>query len=100
MTKARFVEEQSPVTIKEQDGMYYIHICLNGGWKEEDAGEVLYGGRKMRYWECDYNEIVTDNVDVADVRTYPEKYLNYVVKKVDPMEQLRADVDYLLALSE
>lgn len=101
MTKARFAEEQPPVTIKEQGELYYIHICLNGEWKEEEIPDIFEGDSKTeRYWGCDYNEIVTDDIDVEDVEAHPERYLDFVVKKVDPIEQLRADVDYLLALSE
>lgn len=91
MIKANFIEEQPAMRYTQADGMYYIFICLNGEWTEDDG---------VRYWECDYNEIVTDDIDIEDVVANPEKYIDYVVKKVDPAEQLRADVDYLLLLAE
>lgn len=99
MIKARFIEEQPKVKVTERDGMYYIFICLNGEWKEqieEIDGETV----TTKYWECDFNEIITDEIDIEDVENNPEDYIDYTVKHVDPDEQLRADVDYLLLLSE
>jgi len=72
MTKARFIEEQPKVKVTERDGMYYIFICLNGEWKTEKMSDTT-----ERFWECDYNEIVTDDIDVEDVRDNPESYIDY-----------------------
>lgn len=72
MTKAKFIEEQPEVKVTERDGMYYISICLNGEWKTEKMADTT-----ERFWECDYNEIVTDDIDLADVRENPEDYIDY-----------------------
>lgn len=72
MTKAKFIEEQPEVKVTERDGIYYIFICLNGEWKEEKMSDTT-----ERFWECDYNEIVTDDIDVEDVRENPESYIDY-----------------------
>jgi hypothetical protein len=72
MTKAKFIEEQPEVKMTERDGMYYIFICLNGEWKEEKMSDTT-----ERFWECDYNEIVTDDIDVEDVKENPESYIDY-----------------------
>jgi hypothetical protein len=52
--------------------MYYIFICLNGEWKEEKMSDTT-----ERFWECDYNEIVTDDIDIEDVRENPDDYIDY-----------------------
>ena len=96
MKKARFDVQQEPVSYKVFDDVYYIHICLNGEYKTETDEE----GQEINYYEYDFNEIVTDNIDIDDVIADPASYLNYVVKHVDPLEQLRADVDYLLLMIE
>lgn len=95
MKKAKFTEEQPKVKYTTSDEVYYISICLNGEWVEETEEDGM-----ARYWECDYNEIITDDIDIDDIIENPEEYIDYVVKKVDSAEQLRADVDYLLLLSE
>ena len=99
MKKAKFILAQPEVEYVIKDDIYYIHICLNGEWKElieEIDGETV----TTKYWECDFNEIITDEIDIEDVENNPEDYIDYTVKHVDPDEQLRADVDYLLLLSE
>lgn len=74
MTKARFVTEQPAVDYRLRDGMYYIFICLNGEWKEEEVPDMFDGESKTeRFWECDYNEIVIDDIDIDDVIANPEE---------------------------
>lgn len=101
MEKARFVTAQPPVTVKEYGDKTYVFICLNG---VEKAETVDFDGesRIEEFIEYDYNEFsfVGDEVDIADVQSNPEKYLNYPVKVPTEIEQLRADVDYLLMLEE
>ena len=72
--RAKFSSEQPNVKIVDYGGKIYIFICLNGQWSSTTAEEGI-----DKFWECDYNEIVTtpDKIDVEDVKTNPDKYLNW-----------------------
>lgn len=102
MEKAKFAEEQQPVRIISDNNKLYVFICLNGkrlylydyDFNDESFSE--------EYFEYDYNEFIVDSdkIDVKDLEKNSEKYLNYPLPPVDDLEQLRADVDYLLMISE
>ena len=102
MTKARFMAEQPAVTIKHYGGMVYVFICLNGEKKTE--ARTNYDGSEAidTYWEYDYNEVVFNDgeIDVEDIKDNPEKYINYPIAEPTELEQMRADIDYLLMVTE
>ena len=72
--RAKFSSEQPNVKTVDYGGKIYIFICLNGQWSSTTTEEGI-----DKFWECDYNEIVTtpDKIDVEDVKTTPDKYLNW-----------------------
>lgn len=100
MIKARFAKEQRPVSVNSCDGRTYVFICLNGIWKSESEGSD--GEAAESYIEYDYNEFSfrDGEVDVDDIKVNPHKYLSYPLPTVSDIEQLRADVDYLLMITE
>ena len=100
MIKARFMKEQPPVSVSLYDGKTYVFICLNGIWKTEEASDNTQ--EPESYIEYDYNEFsfYEGEADVDDIMVNPQKYLNYPLPAVSDIEQLRADVDYLLMISE
>ena len=82
--KARFDTTQESVTVRQIDGIDYIYICLN----ENIVTEIPEGREEEQtYHEYDYKEIIEDIgvLDIDDVKTNPEKYLNYkkAVEKTD-----------------
>lgn len=83
MTKSRFMERQQPVSVVEKDKMY-VYICLNEKEVTEDHGEE---SAPATMYEYDYKEIIEDTgvLDIDDIKTNPEKYLNYekAVEKTD-----------------
>lgn len=100
MVKARFMKEQLPVSVRRYNGKTYVFICLNGIWKTEEVSDNTQEAEP--YIEYDYNEFsfCDGEADVDDIMVNPQKYLNYPLPAVSDMEQLRADVDYLLMISE
>ena len=72
--RAKYSSEQPNVQTVDYGGKIYIFICLNGQWSSTTTEEGT-----DKFWECDYNEIVTtsDKIDVEDVKTNPDKYLNW-----------------------
>lgn len=101
--KARFLEPQPPVRIVEPDGKSYVFLCLN----EEQKTEA-FDGTETAYYEYDYNEIVTDKIDLDDVRAHPEKYISYTPEEEKTLqetvreqaEQIQMLTDCLLEVSE
>lgn len=75
MTKSRFMERQQPVSVVEKDKVY-VYICLNETEVTEDHGEE---SAPATMYEYDYKEIIEDAgvLDIDDIKTNPEKYLNY-----------------------
>ena len=80
MTKAQFMEKQSPVTVVEKDKVY-IYICLNESHVKSSPGQE--GMPEM--WEYDYKEIIEDIgvLDIKDIKVHPENYLHYGEEKTD-----------------
>ena len=80
--KARFTEQQPPVKTVATGGKTYIFICLNETQGTEvypDMGE----GQAQDYYEYDYNEFCgkAEELDLEDIESNPEKYLDYETKK-------------------
>lgn len=84
MTKSRFMEKQPSVKVVEKDKVY-VYICLNEKEVTEDRREE--SAEPVTMYEYDYNEIIEDIgvLDIDDMKTNPEKYLNYkkAVEKTD-----------------
>ena len=78
MTKSRFMEKQPYVNVVEKDKMY-VYICLNEKEVTEDHTNSEESAESITMYEYDYNEIIEDIgvLDIDDVKTNPEKYLNY-----------------------
>ena len=100
MIKARFMKEQPPVSVNSYNDKIYVFICLNGVWKTDSQNDNNQDTES--YIEYDYNEFsfCAGEVNIDDVRINPQKYLNYPLPAVSDVEQLRADVDYLLMIME
>ena len=83
MTRTKFSVQQPAVKYFSSDDKYYIFICLN----EEEIDEIEKSQDNMsnndpattHYFVYDYEEIIEtkDNIDVNDVQSNPEKYMNY-----------------------
>ena len=86
MTKSRFMEKQPSVKVVEKDKVY-VYICLNEKEFTEDHTNSEESSESITMYEYDYNEIIEDIgvLDIDDVKTNPEKYLNYekAVEKTD-----------------
>lgn len=101
--KAIFFEKQKPVSYVRDDGKIYIMICVNG---EEVEVQNEYESEPYTSWQCDFREIVTDedNIDIDDVITSPESYLDWTepekISTEDQVAQNAADIEYLMMLSE
>lgn len=78
MTKSRFMERQQPVLVVEKDKVY-VYICLNETEVTENHTNGEESTEHVTMYEYDYNEIIEDIgvLDIDDVKTNPEKYLNY-----------------------
>ena len=79
------MEKQPSVKVVEKDKVY-VYICLN----EKEVTEDHINSEEsepVTMYEYDYNEIIEDIgvLDIDDVKTNPEKYLNYkkAVEKTD-----------------
>ena len=86
MTKSRFMEKQPSAKVVEKDKVY-VYICLNEKEVTEDHTNSEESSESITMYEYDYNEIIEDIgvLDIDDVKTNPEKYLNYkkAVEKTD-----------------
>ena len=86
MTKSRFMERQPSVKVVEKDKVY-VYICLNETEVTEDYMNSEESTEPVTMYEYDYKEIIEDIgiLDMNDVKTNPEKYLNYkkAVEKTD-----------------
>ena len=78
MTKSRFMEKQPSVKVVEKDKVY-VYICLNEKEVTEENMNSEKSSEPVTMYEYDYKEIIEDIgiLDINDVKTNPEKYLNY-----------------------
>ena len=100
--KARFFTRQDAVKIISMDGKVYIFLCLNEEVKKETYTYSMATDGKpvtQTVYEYDYAEIIEDEgvLDLNDVATNPENYLDYTphVEEPDSLERHRADIDYI-----
>lgn len=102
MIRTKFSVQQPTVKYFSSDDKYYIFICLN----EEEIDEIERSQDNMsnndpvttHYFVYDYEEIIEtkDNIDVNDVQSNPEKYMNYDLlgykkEKIKESKELLAD---------
>jgi hypothetical protein len=80
------MEKQPSAKVVEKDKVY-VYICLNEKEVTEDYINSEESAEPVTMYEYDYNEIIEDIgvLDIDDVKTNPEKYLNYekAVEKTD-----------------
>lgn len=98
--KARFDKKQNKVTVKQLDGMDFIYICLNENIATEFSEEQE---EEQTYYEYDYREISesTGTLNLDDVKTNPEKYLDYeneVKTDTERIETLEATTDDIILM--
>lgn len=102
--KARFDTAQDAVSIRQLDGIDYVYICLN----ENIVTEIPEGQeeeQEQTYYEYSYKEITepTGTLDLDDVKTNPEKYLNYKnevktnTERIDTLEATTDDIILMIA---
>lgn len=105
--KSYFTEKQPSVNVVEQDDEYFVFICLNETEKQEND-DYSSADEERICLEYDYNEFhdKKENLDLDDIKTNPEKYLEYPPKeksnkeKIAELEELNAELsatmDYIL----
>ena len=81
--KARFQQQQPPVDIRQINGIVYVFICLNETQRTETYPDMGEGKTTETYYEYDYNEFrgKVEELDLEDIESNPEKYLDYETKK-------------------
>lgn len=107
--RARFANQQPPVSVVARDGVSYVFICLNEEFKTEIYPDMGDGKTQESYYEYDYNEIVgpTDKLPIDDIREHPDQYINYAYTDPGPSDanaytdkkisELKAQIDADLA---
>lgn len=102
--KARFTQQQHPVSIVRSDSKIYIFLCLNEQQKSESYEDPDGGQTQENYYEYDYNEISgpESEIPVTDIQSHPENYLNYKYtpasddsgkKALEEIEKLKAAIE-------
>lgn len=102
----RFAKQQQTVKMVDlHNGYLNVFICTNPReitekYEVEENGDLTE--KEETYIEYDYNEFrdKSENLDIDDIETNPQKYLNYPFPVYTEIDKLRADVDYLLMLEE
>ena len=81
--KARFSQPQLPVKTVTAGYKTYIFICLNETQGTESYPDMGEGQAQETYYEYDYNEFCgkAEELDLEDIESNPEKYLDYETKK-------------------
>ena len=81
--KARFSQPQLPVKTVTAGDKTYIFICLNETQGTEVYPDMGEGQAQETYYEYDYNEFCgkSEELDLEDIESNPEKYLDYETKK-------------------
>ena len=104
--KARFTQQQHPVSIVRSDSKIYIFLCLNETQGTETYPDMGDRQKQEAYYEYDYNEISGpfDKIPVDDIQAHPEQYLNYeytenktdvdsLIKRIEKLEQENVDMN-------
>ena len=92
---ARFDAEQPQVKIKELgNGKTAVYLCANGKWREEktDSG-------KVKYWECDYHEIIGKKEDIPlnEISLNPNDFMDYEIPEKKPVSNEIEEIKRSLA---
>lgn len=107
--RARFTNQQPPVSVVARDGVSYVFICINEEFKTETYPDIGDGKTQESYYEYDYNEIVgpADKLPIDDIREHPDQYINYAYTDPGPSDanaytdkkisELKAQIDADLA---
>lgn len=104
--KAKFDVKQPLVKIIENNNIVYVFICLNEEEKEEIINYNEYFDENkqkqntiIKYYEYDYNEFndKKENLDLDDIQTNPENYLNYSPSQKTEESNLEEDFNSLKA---
>ena len=88
---AKFLEEQPQVSVVEKDGVSYVYICTNGICEHEpDLG--------VDVWTYRYHEFreKTENLDLYDIKTNPEAYMDYVPEKKTELDEFKVQLNAIL----
>ena len=82
-SKARFSQPQMPVKTVAAGDKIYIFLCLNETQGTETYPDIGEGKTTETYYEYDYNEFCgkAEELDLEDIESNPEKYLDYETKK-------------------
>ena len=86
--------KQDEFSYQDIENSFYIYIYENETYiepTEEEEG----------HYEYDFNHIIIpDNETVLfdRIQEQPSKYLNYIYKPVTPIEQMQADIEYLMLM--
>ncbi len=85
VAKARFDTSQPEVIVKNHGDKSYVYISLH---EAEGIERTEYSD--YHYYDYDYHEFCekTENLNIDDIKKYPEKYLNYEPKR-EPTETER-----------
>lgn len=86
--RARFTNQQPPVSVVTRDGVSYVFLCLNEELKTETYPDMGDGKTQETYYEYDYNEIVgpADKLPIDDIREHPDQYINYAYTDPGPSD--------------
>lgn len=101
--KARFVTKQKEVTLKRlKDGIVDVTICINEKTGTEEYESWIEKKEPITYYEYDFAQYFVEDgeIDEDDLIANPFKYLHYVKRKESDVGVLRADVDFLLMITE
>ena len=102
--KARFSQQQLPVTIIQNDGTAYVYICQNETQGPETYPDMGDGPTTEKYCEYDYNEIIApaDALPLEDIQAHPGDYLDYTYQPEasDPGIQALEEIEKLKAAIE
>lgn len=88
---ARFLEEQPQVNAVEKDGVSYVFLCLDGVYGlDPDLG--------VGVWTYRYHEFhdKTENLDLYDIKTNPEAYMDYVPEKKTELDEFKVQLNAIL----
>ena len=88
---AKFLEEQPQVNVVEKGGVSYVYLCLDGVYEvDPDLG--------VGVWTYRYHEFhdKTENLDLDDIESRPEAYLDYVPEEKTELDELKGQLNAIL----
>lgn len=86
------------VDVRNVDNKNYVYIYLN------ETKVKVEDEHPYECWEYDFNEFVADDMDLNDILTNPDKYLDYRPQAKPTFEEMQIDInidtDYRLSMLE